>query len=74
MMKIFFGREREKEHRKKKGIWIYLILNQTWNTFLNSMSVQSFHEPESFAEAFNHSCWRDVMQEEINAQEKKNKT
>lgn len=26
------------------------------------MSVQSFHEPESFAEAFNHSCWRDAMQ------------
>ena len=38
------------------------------------MSVQSSHEPESFAEAFNHSCWRDAMQEEINAQEKKNKT
>lgn len=36
------------------------------------MSVQSSHEPESFAEAFNHSCWRDAMQEEINAQEKKN--
>lgn len=34
------------------------------------MSVQSYHEPESFAEAFNHSCWRDAMQEEINAQEK----
>lgn len=34
------------------------------------MSVQSSHEPESFAEAFNHSCWRDAMQEEINAQEK----
>ncbi len=28
------------------------------------MSVQSSHEPESFAEAFNHSCWRDAMQEE----------
>ena len=38
------------------------------------MSVQSSHEPESFAEAFNHSCWRDAMQEEINAQEKKKKT
>lgn len=38
------------------------------------MSVQSSYEPESFAEAFNHSCWRDAMQEEINAQEKKNKT
>lgn len=35
------------------------------------MSVQSSHEPESFAEAFNHSCWRDAMQEEINAQEKR---
>lgn len=35
------------------------------------MSVQSSHEPESFAEAFNHSCWRDAMQEEINAQERK---
>lgn len=38
------------------------------------MSVQSSHEPESFAEASNHSCWRDAIQEEINAQEKKNKT
>jgi hypothetical protein len=38
------------------------------------MSVQSSHEPESFAETFNHSCWRNAMQEEINAQEKKNKT
>lgn len=37
------------------------------------MSVQSSHEPESFAEAFNHSCWRDAMQEEINAQEKRMK-
>lgn len=27
------------------------------------MSVQSSHEPESFAEASNHSCWRDAMQE-----------
>ena len=36
------------------------------------MSVQSSHEPESFAEAFNHSCWRNAMQED--AQEKKNKT
>nr|BAO50918.1 putative uncharacterized protein [Hevea brasiliensis] len=35
------------------------------------MSVQSSHEPELFAEAFNHSCWRNAMQEEINAQEKK---
>lgn len=26
------------------------------------MSVQSSHEPESFAEAFNHSCWRYAMQ------------
>lgn len=26
------------------------------------------------AEASNHSCWRDAIQEEINAQEKKNKT
>lgn len=34
------------------------------------MSIQSSHEPESFAEASNHSCWRDAMQEEINAQEK----
>ena len=25
------------------------------------MSVQSSHEPESFAEAFNHSCWRDAQ-------------
>ena len=32
------------------------------------MSVQSSHEPEPFAEAFNHSCWRDAMQEERNAQ------
>lgn len=38
------------------------------------MSVQSSHEPESFAEASNHSCWRDAIQEEINAQEKNNKT
>jgi len=38
------------------------------------MSVQSSPEPESFAEAFNYSCWRDAMQEEINAQEKKKKT
>jgi hypothetical protein len=38
------------------------------------MSVQSSHEPESFAEAFNHSCWRDAIQEERNAQEKKKKT
>uniref|UniRef100_A0A6N2L2A7 Cytochrome c assembly protein domain-containing protein n=1 Tax=Salix viminalis TaxID=40686 RepID=A0A6N2L2A7_SALVM len=36
------------------------------------LSVQSSHEPESFAEAFNHSCWRNAMQED--AQEKKNKT
>lgn len=36
------------------------------------MSVQSSHEPESFAEASNHSCWRDAIQ--INVQEKKNKT
>lgn len=35
------------------------------------MSVQSSHEPELFAEAFNHSCWINPMQEEINAQEKK---
>lgn len=38
------------------------------------MSVQSSHEPESFAEASNHSCWRDAIQEERNAQEKKKKT
>lgn len=38
------------------------------------MSVQSSHEPESFAEASNHSCWRDAIQEKKNAQEKKNKT
>ena len=35
------------------------------------MSVQSSHEPESFAEALNHSCWRDAMQEERNAQKKR---
>lgn len=27
------------------------------------MSVQSSHEPELFAEASNHSCWRKTMQE-----------
>lgn len=49
-------------------------------TYLNTtragliLILQSSHEPESFAEAVNHSCWRDAIQEEINAQEKKNKT
>ncbi|KAK4366292.1 hypothetical protein RND71_014172 [Anisodus tanguticus] len=33
--------------------------------------VQSSYEPKSFAEASNHSYWRDVIHEEIIAQEKK---
>ncbi|KAK4337467.1 hypothetical protein NitaMp106 (mitochondrion) [Nicotiana tabacum] len=57
----------------------FLILLKAYESFSPKdraylISVQSSHEPESFAEASNHSCWRDAIQEEINAQEKNNKT
>ncbi len=48
-----------------------LILCPKTSSLPHVSSIFSSHEPESFAEAFNHSCWRDAMQEEINAQEKR---
>ncbi|PHT42533.1 hypothetical protein CQW23_16558 [Capsicum baccatum] len=57
----------------------FLILLKAYESFYSKdraylISVQSSHEPESFAKASNHSWWRDAIQEEINAQEKNNKT
>jgi hypothetical protein len=33
----------------------------------------SSHEPELFAEAFNYSCWRDAMLEELAGESSKKK-
>ena len=42
-----------------EGFFSYLMNRFPHRAYL--MSVQSSHEPESFAEAFNHSCWREPI-------------